>query len=406
MGLFSDPPDYPLPESDGAHEPDASRTDALDAYGDRLIDDARRTGVRRRNGARKRPASQASKLAAAVTECLATLQDFVGVAVEVGQRLSPGVDSDAAVTVVGSADAESLVAVLVRDSLWTRLWPHIQRGPVFDALADQERRRFYALAEAASRRDKTLPRRLIDDPTLRRAIDIVAAHRVLTVAFGGAVNAVSPRRAFTELVTDPTAYEVLLILHNARTRWRTIAELPVLDARTGLPVLGRLNRPCYESAWPIAARIDPVTVLPYMNWCTNAWAALPDDIPPTRAGVAIGIWIYRGAWIQPANDEWFSVKDMGSRWSILRRSHHYPNTLGQVSQTLTLDGVDYAHTCPDMCSPPRMFHRTDRPETLSVELSWSLPRDPDRKTLRADYGALWTAGLVDMPLLTCPKEWS
>lgn len=52
-----------------------------------------------------------------------------------------------------------------------------------------------------------------------------------------------------------------------------------------------------------------------------------------------------------------------------------------------------------------MFQRTDGSETLSVTLSKGLTLDPDSETVRADYGALWAAGLADMPLLTCPKEW-
>lgn len=50
-----------------------------------------------------------------------------------------------------------------------------------------------------------------------------------------------------------------------------------------------------------------------------------------------------GAWIQPAYGEWFSLRDLESKWVVLRHSRHCPNKLGGVSQTITLDGIDYEH---------------------------------------------------------------
>ena len=39
----------------------------------------------------------------------------------------------------------------------------------------------------------------------------------------------------------------------------------------------------------------------------------------------------------------------------------------EVSQTITLDGVEYQHVCPGLfCALPRTFTRTDRPGTLTV----------------------------------------
>jgi hypothetical protein len=410
MGLLKDPPpDYDSPFPDVEPETDDDgRIDVLDAYGDRLIDAARRAGVRRRKGGPKRSALQAKNFIAAVTEAVTGLQSFLDAVVEVARRVGVDGGADAALSAVASADAARLEAVLVRDSLWARLWPHVPREPVFEALSEHERRRFSGLVEAASQRDKALPRGLMGDPALRRAIDIVEAHRVLSAAFGRAATTVGPRRVSGELnlAADPTAYEVLVILRSARTPWHTIADLPVLGPAVGLPVPGRLNRPCFESGWAIAARIDPVAVLPYMNWCTQAWAALPQDpISRTAAGVMVGARTYRGAWIQPAYREWFSLRDMGPKWVVLRHSRHCPNELGEVSQTLTFDGIDYAHICPDLCKPPRKFRRTDGSQTLSVTPSRGLAVAPDRETVRADYGALWAAGLIDMPLLTCPKEW-
>ncbi|MDT5008926.1 MAG: hypothetical protein QOH57_543, partial [Mycobacterium sp.] len=317
-------------------------------------------------------------------------------------------DTDAALNAVASADAARLDAVLVRDSLWARLWPHIRTEPVFDALADNERRRFSALAEAASRRDTTLPRHFTDHPVLRQAIAIVTAHRLLSTAFGRAVEAVGPIRASAELdiFGDHTLYEVLVILHAARPPWRTVSELPALESQVGLPSPALLTRPCFEVAWETAAFIDPVKVLPFMHWCMKRWDTLPTLLEISHLGTKIGIITHWGRWIEPAGSEWFSLSRSGLKRVVVRRSRHLRDMGEKVSQTITLDGVEYEHVCPGLfCELPRIFTRAGGPERLTV---WPVrPGQTDFATdaIRADYGALWAAGLIDMPLLTCPKEW-
>ena len=210
---------------------------------------------------------------------------------EVAERLGVNGDTDAALSVVVSADAGRLDAVLVRDSLWARLWPHIRTEPVFGKLSEHEKRRFSALADAALRPDAPLPRRLTDNAVVRRAIDIVAAHRVLTSAFGRAAEGVSPIRVSAELdlVGDRTLYEVLVILYAARIPWHTVSELPALESQVGLPSPAQLNRPCFETTWETAAFIDPVKVLPFMHWCMKAWAALPAELEMSQLGTKIAM---------------------------------------------------------------------------------------------------------------------
>jgi hypothetical protein len=406
MGLLKDArDDDDLPESDVDAEPsdDYGPTDALDAHGDRLIDDARRAGVRRRRG---RPKKAGSSFDAAITKAVNEAQRFVDLVVEVAKRL--GADADAALDTVTSADSESLAAALVRDSLWARLWPHIARDPVFAVLADNQRRRLSSLAAGASRADQTLPRQLTNNPAVRRAIGIVAASRALSPAFGLAVEAVGPWRAAHELnlAANPTALEVLAILHSAHTPWRTIAELPDLVGEVGLPVPAKLPRPAYESGWEIAARIDPVKVLPLMQWCTRAWAAMPAYLLSSAPGLHIGVVSYSGDWIRPTGEEWFGLRRRDTRWVVVRCSPHHSRTLGEVSQTLTRDGIEYAHACTDeVCDFPRTFQRVGGRETVSVRAVKGLALRNESQIVRADYGDLWAAGLVDMPLLTCPKEW-
>ena len=224
---------------------------------------------------------------------------------------------------------------------------------------------------------------------------------------GEQISAVGPRRARVELNlgAHAAAFEVLVILHSARTRWRTIAELPGLEPELGLPALGRLAG-VQGAGWEIAARIDPVKVLPFMHWCMTAWAALSATPAVTGPGIMIGHAAYFGNWKQLPADEWLSIYLVGSKWTVMRRSRHVRSQTGAVSQTLLLGGADYIHVCPGtVCRPPRMFQRSTGGGTLSVRPIPGRVPYLDPYAAHADYGALWAAGLFNMPLLTCPKEW-
>ncbi|MGO8850308.1 hypothetical protein [Mycobacterium sp.] len=62
-----------------------------------------------------------------------------------------------------------------------------------------------------------------------------------------------------------------------------------------------------DSGWGIAASIDPVTVLPYMQWCMQAWAAPYVDPPSTYPTMKINFSVYVGNWIPQSAFEWFGL---------------------------------------------------------------------------------------------------
>jgi hypothetical protein len=144
----------------------------------------------------------------------------------------------------------------------------------------------------------------------------------------------------------------------------------------------------------------------------QAWAAPPADEAPTYTTMKIIFSFYRGN-TPNSSCEWFGLDLAASKWVRLCCTPHVDAEPGEVSQSLTRDGVEYVHICAGHdCEPPRRFHGLYVPKTITVSWStetfgswppWDWPSWV--KARRGDYGTLWAAGLFDMPLLTCPKEW-
>jgi hypothetical protein len=222
----------------------------------------------------------------AVERSLANEQGFLDLMLEIARRMDPDVDADDAPRLVGAADPARLDAVLASAGLWARLWPHVRREPIVAGLHDHARRRFCQTVAAAGRSNTSRRRRPAADPVVRRAIEVLEAHRTLAGGFGRVALAVAPRRVFTELnlPVDKTVYEVLVILFSAHTTRRTIYELPYLAADVGLPTPAWLPSPPFDSGWPIAARIE--TRSPCCRTCSGACRPgrrhRPTRRPPTR----------------------------------------------------------------------------------------------------------------------------
>ena len=107
---------------------------------------------------------------------------------------------------------------------------------------------------------------------LRRAVDVVDAHQELCGAFGRVALALDPWRVFADLFTGPDqyasdqAYTVLVILFSARNPRCSIGEIPCLPTDVGLPAKRGVPS---TSNWATAARIDPLAVLPFMEWWSS-----------------------------------------------------------------------------------------------------------------------------------------
>jgi hypothetical protein len=387
---------------------DSSLTDAdgWDEHTDRLLAADRRVAAARRSVAIKR--GPGSDLLGAVERSLADDQGLVDLVLEVARRLDRWVDVDDAARLVGSAAPARLEAVLARDSLWARMWPHIEREPIVSDLDDRARRRFCDVLAAGGRPNKSLPRQLVANRVVRRAADVIEAHRALSCAFGRVALAIDRRRAFVELdlSANPSAYEVLVILFSAHAARHTIGELPSLAANGALPALSWLGCPHFESGWATAARVDPVAVLPFMDWCTRAWAAAPAAYQMARQVLQIDGVSYIGHTIPESPSEWFSIGNRDAKWVTLRsKTNAYPPP-GEPTRSLSFEGVEYVQIRPVRVGEmPRRFFRVDAPGVIVVTWSTETVSIPDFGQCRADYGGMWAVGHFGLPVLTCPKEW-
>lgn len=344
----------PIPVED----PD-DRIDELDSYGDRLSEDATQS-TRRRAGRRL----GTSRILSALEDGLTAAADFADLVGEVAQRLNPGSDVDDASRLVRAAAPAELEAVLIHGSLWAALWPHLETEPIVSRLHEGQRRRLGNLLAAGD--PAITARSTRHDPALGRSIDLIEAHRTLESVFNRVTSTLEPRRVFSELrlFDNPVAYETLVILFNARAEPRTIGELPNLGPDVGLPIPAWLPESRFVDGWAIAARLDPLRVLPFLQRCAQPWSTLEKH----RWGVQCRKIILPGRreeygnWIPQSASEWFSLHNDGLRW--LRRRHR-----------------------------PRGYTQSD------AICTWVSTQQ------RAEYGLLWAAGMLDMPLLTCPKEW-
>jgi hypothetical protein len=384
----------------GKDDPALTDPDGLDDYADRQFADSRRVATRRRGG----PNAAECEMLAAIEQSIIQERGFLDLVLEVARRIDPTVGTDDAARLVGSADAAALCVVLARDGLWARLWPHIQREPVVSALDERAQRRFCGLlaAQAGTRHW------LLTNRVTRRAVDVVNVHRALSGAFGRVALAIDRRRAFAELnlCVDTMAYEVLVILFSALTPRRTIADLPHLGAQVGLPTYSWLPAHPFDAGWPIAARIDPVAVPPFMKWCLTAWAAAPDRRTVTSPGLAVDGVEFIGAAIPRHPSQWFGLRVMDGKWVGLRHIRHFGAKSGEPTQSIIRDGVRYQHhgalgadATSDLC------FRGDRSDGITARWSIHQVEFGDLRLARANYASMWAAGLFDLPMLTCPKEW-
>lgn len=384
---------------------DHFRTDALDALGDRLLDAARATG--RPKGSRRRTSAADSKMIATVKYCVRQEGDFVDLALQIARRLDPHVDAHDAIRLLGSAETVRLDAALSQDSLWAQLWPYVRRVPVMSALDRRAQARFARFLAAGAQRSKSVPSRVMNDPWIRRATEVVEAHQTLCGAFGRLALAIDPWRVYKELdlPKDPSAYEVLVILFNAHSRRFTVRNLPGLVGDVGLPSLAALPYKPFDAGWDVAAAIDPVAVLGLMGWCIDAWTTMPATA--TCDGLTIDDVFYPGARIPGSMDEWFGLTFVDRRWRMAHFLAQSGVPPGQWSGRLTVGNNNFVHACqtPD-CDLPKWFHGVSSRSVTRVSApSWWTARDRGFSGSRAHYGQLWSAGLLNMPVLTCPKEW-
>jgi hypothetical protein len=385
---------------------DPTRTDEWHAVGDRLLAGSRRTASGHRGGGRRTAAADSDTIAA-VERSVARESAFLDLVLEAARRMDPEVGADVAPRLVGSVDPARFDAVVAGERLWVRLWPHILRDPVIDDLDQPERRRFSRLVTAGLRSTTWSPRRLLASPVVRHAVDIIEAHRALSLAFGRVASTVEPWRVFCELglSVDPAAYEVLVILHSATTQRRTVADLPDLEPDVGLPTLKWLPPKPFDSAWAVAARVDPVRVLPFMQWCLGAWSSEGPSRRRTCGQIRVD-HSYDGNWNPRAPGEWFGLGSTGDgKWARVRCTPHVQTSPGQFTQSIDREGIEFVHHCRDggSCGTPRQFRRLGASWVLDVK--WSDRSGWPWGGSRADYGKMWATGLFDMPLLTCPKDW-
>jgi hypothetical protein len=375
-----------------------------DEFGERAQVQAERKAGGRRGGG-KGAARVAAELLAELTRLLASERGFADMVFEVAGRLDPGVAVDDAARLVADADEAALDAALARDSLWAQLWPHIAAEPIVAHLDDLQRRRFARLAAGGAPVTKPRTKRPGIDPVVRRVTELVEAHRVLSVAFGRVVAAIDPWRVVGELkpAVDSPAYTTMLVLHNARHP-RRIAELADLKPDVvPAPPEWMKKLTAVDADWEIAARIDPVAVLPFMQWCVTAWAQLPQT-KTTHQEIEVYGQLHPGNWIPGAPDEWFGVREATDRWPIMRVSPHAQTPAGEFAQTFDYFGSEYVHMCAQRdCPEPRQFRRVGSSAVVAA-VRWT--HDEYYPPAPGHLHRLWASGLFDVPLLTCPTQWA
>ena len=412
MGLLkADPDDARKPDS-----PDVSiiesdpEIDDLDAIGDRLLADAKKAGTGRRGGGAKRSAAADADTIVAVERAVVQEAEFCDILMRVASLVESGVDPENAPRLVSSADPARLEAALTLHRLWAEVFPHIEREPILSSLEHRQRGRFCRVMAAGGTSNKSVPRRLVNDPEIRRAVEVIEAHRVLCGAFGRYAAAVNASRVIGDLnlSANRMAYRVLLLLYNARNRRRTCSEIPHLPNDVGLPKIWSASRVEAELGWEIAARIDPVAVLPLMEWWTDRWAALPRDAVPTRESFYIASRSYWGHWfpVPQSLPEWFGLASSDNGWARAHFKPHQDAEPGQLSGVMIVDGVEYSHTCLHRdCKPTKWFRRSDAPGGVMISSPWGTGPSYNLDDLTYNFSRTWAAGLHDAPLLTCPIEW-
>lgn len=267
-------------ENDGDTD-ELSRIDTWDAHGDRLAEQARPRSRGTGKGGPRRSTQPSPDFIRILERAVAAADELLTLVFEIARRLNPAVDRSQAVRTVNAAGAADLDAVLIRDDLWARLWPHIRSEPILSDLTKVtwdgyvvtvNLRRFLAVV-GGNRCGTPVARGMIANPVVRQAVDIWQVHRALTAAFGRVACRIDPSRSLRELnlAGDPDADAVMAVLLGARGSWRTAIEFPVLESAAWPPNLRRLPSWPYDdrrlsAAWEIAARIDPLNVLPFLNW--------------------------------------------------------------------------------------------------------------------------------------------
>lgn len=412
MGLLKKDPD--LVDVDGFRDASVMESepeiDHLDAIGDQLLADAKKAGTGRRGGGAKRLAAADADTIAAVERALTQEADFRDILVRVASLVESGVDSANAPRLVGSADPARLEAALSLHRLWAEVFPHIVREPILSSLEHRQRGRFCRVMAAGGRSNKSVPRRLANDPGIRRAVEVIEAHRAVCGAFGRYAAAVDASRAVGELnlPANPMAYRVLLLLYNARSRRRACSEIPHLPADVGLPRIRSASRVEAELGWEIAARIDPVAVLPLMEWWTDRWVALPRAVAASRESYTIASRSYWGHWfpVPQSEPEWFGLAATDNGWARAHFIPHQDAEPGQLSGVMIIDGVEYSHTCLHRdCKPTKWFRRSDAPGAIVLSGPWGTGPGYNLDDLTYNFSRTWAAGLHDAPLLACPMEW-
>jgi hypothetical protein len=175
-----------------------------------------------------------------------------------------------------------------------------------------------------------------------------------------------------------------------------------------LPMLQWLPSEPFEQGWAVAARVDPVRVLPFMQWCLGAWSLSGPLRGEGRPQLRVGSLRYDGNWNPRAPDEWFGLRTIGNgKWARVRCTPHIETSPGEFTQSLDREGVELVHVCAHReCTTPRQFQRRPGPSwVVDVDVEWLPYRVIVWNGSRASYGEMWAADLFEMPLLSCPKDW-
>lgn len=389
--------------------PAPSHADELDEMGDRLLATARRAGPAGRRGGRKRGAAREAEVIKAAGHALAHEGPLCDLLLEVARRIDPHVDAGDAPALVASADPGELDGVLVRDSLWAKIWAHADHEPIIARLGGGARRRFSRLLAGGGTPGIRAPR--ATDAVLQRAVAVVDAHRELCAAFGRVMLAIDPWRVVGELLTPLKrvssgdcyeAYWVAVILFSAHTVWQSIGEIPLLPTEVSLP--GQLLVPSTQN-WNTAARIAPVAVLPFWQRWEEPSTLVPEGGAATCRRLRINN--NRKYFLRQTDAGWFGIDGgAGKGTSRVLFTPHADAQPWQLSGTIDVDGVEYVHTCtePD-CRAPKWFYQEDSGGRLFVNAD-----DPEthgyHQSRYMQYPSLtWGVGMLDVPLLTCPKQW-
>jgi hypothetical protein len=349
---------------------------------------------------------------AAVKRSYAQEADFRDVLLKVARRIDAGVGREDAPRLICSVDAVVLDAALRHRGLWAEVWPHLEREPLLAHLEPRPRARLCRVVAAGRTSNKSI-RRLVNDPAIRRGLELITAHRTVCRAFGRYAATVDASRVVDErdLRANTTAYRVLMLLYNARRDKRVCSELPDLPADEGLPVFRSASRQDCELSWEIAARIDPVAVLALMDWWTASWASIPRDFRKSCETLEIDRRKYWGHWIRGAQSQrqWFGLTLTQSGWS---RAHFAPDPDADPADwigSMIVDGIGYVHDCNHCaCTPMKWFRRSNKTRgSIAVTGPWTLhvSRNDLADGLLFCFDRTWAAGLHDQPLLTCPRVW-